>query len=304
MDIHRCRFVPYLPHSINAIAFSHNSNTTKKSPAELRLALGRSNGDIEIWNPQAGKWLQETIFRGEREKSIEGLVWTRDTLAKDDVPEGASRGGALRLFSINNSSSVTEWDLALGTPKRHASGNLGDLWCFAAQPLEQGEAFDEAETPLIAAGSENGSIVIFSTEEGEIRFDRLLAARPVPKAKVLSIAWKDKHTVVAGYDKSRIQIYDVRNKNTLRVMSLGKPAGGNETFVWCLKCLPDGTILSGDSSGELKIWDAGNYSLVQRLKTHQSHIMDITANAIGDMIASVGVDRRTVYYQPATQDGA
>jgi U3 small nucleolar RNA-associated protein 4 len=303
MDIHRCRFVPYQPHSINAVAFSHASNTKKKSPIELRLAVGRSNGDIEIWNPQAGKWVQETIFRGERDKSIEGLVWTRENLAKDDVPEGASRDGSLRLFSINNSTSVTEWDLALGTPKRHASGNLGDLWCFAAQPLGQGQASDEGESPLIAAGSESGSIVIFSTEENELRFNRILAARPAPGAKVLSITWKDRHTVVAGYDKSRIQVYDVRNKSTIRVMSLGKPAEGNETFVWCLRSLPDGTILSGDSSGELKVWDAQNYSLVQRLKTHQSHIMDITASTAGDMIASVGVDRRTVYYQPAAQDG-
>ena len=303
MDIHRCRFVPYQPHSINALAFSHDSNTTKKSPNDLRLALGRSNGDIEIWNPRAGKWLQETIFRGERNKSIEGLLWTHETLAKDDVPEGASRDGALRLFSINNSSSVTEWDLELGVPKRHANGNVGDLWCIAVQPRKQIEASTDAEAPLIVAGSEDGSIVLFSTEDNELRFDRILAVRPIEDARVLSIAWKDKHTVVAGYDKSRIHVYDVRSKATLRIMSLGKPAKGNEMFVWCLKCLPNGTILSGDSSGELKIWDAENYSLVQRLKTHESHIMDITANAMGDMIASVGVDRRTVYYQPVAQDG-
>jgi U3 small nucleolar RNA-associated protein 4 len=306
MDIHRCRFVPFQPQSINAVAFSHDSDTKKKSPRDLRLAIGRSNGDIEIWNPQGGKWLQETIFRGKKDTSIEGLVWTRETFAEEDVQVGQGRDGLLRLFSINNSASLTEWDLSLGTPKRQSNGNFGELWCIAAQARKQKSedgSSEGASSQLIAAGCSDGVIVLFSTEDNELRFDRSLAKPPVKSSKVLSITWKDEYTVVAGYDNSTIRVHDIRNKATLRTMSLGKPVEGNETFVWCLKCLPDGTIISGDSSGELKIWDPVNYSLMQRLKTHQSHIMDITANAAGDMIASVGVDRRTVYYQPVAKDG-
>lgn len=306
MDIHRCRFVPYQPQSINALAFSHDSDTKKKSPRDLRLAIGRSNGDVEMWNPQDGKWLQEMIFRGKQNTSIEGLAWTRETFAKENVQEGRGRDGPLRLFSINNSASVTEWDLSSGTPQRQANGNFGELWCIAAQPRKQKQddgAPGGASSQLIAAGCADGTIVLFSTEDDDLRFDRALAKAPVKSSKVLSITWKDEYNIVAGYDKSMIRVYDIRNKATLRTMSLGKPVEGNESLVWCLKCLPNGTILSGDSSGELKIWDGVNYSLLQRLKTHQSHVMDITANANGDMIASVGVDRRTVYYQPVASDG-
>ena len=133
MDIHRCRFIPYPASAINALAFSHTSSTNAKSktPPSLRLAIGRANGDIEIWDPLGGSWLQETILRGGKNRSIEGLAWIQDP---DDVDRsGYKVPGRLRLFSIGYSPAVTEWDLAAGKPLRHSSGNRGEIWCMAAQ---------------------------------------------------------------------------------------------------------------------------------------------------------------------------
>src|SRR5689334_732222 len=132
MDIHRSRFVPYPTPAINALAFSHSNDAElgSKNTAELRLAVGRANGDIEIWNPEGGLWIQEIVFHGSKSRNIEGLVWTQEP---DEVDaNGRLQLGRLRLFSIGYSSTVTEWNLETGLPKRHYTGNHADIWCIAA----------------------------------------------------------------------------------------------------------------------------------------------------------------------------
>ena len=309
MDIHRCRFVPYDPQPINALTFSHTSNREQKAPSSLRLAIGRFDGDIEIWNPHGGRWVQETILRGKAGTTIEQVAWTQDVILDEQGKDTVAKPGPLRLFSTGGSRSITEWDLARGIPKRHADGNSGDIWCFAAQPAynlpSSGKAQDEVPPQLLAAGIDNGSIILFTTEDDDLRYLRVVLPAPGRKAKALSITWRDRNTVVAGYDDGTIRVVDVTSRSLIRSMGLGRPVDGKKELVWAVKCLPDGTILSGDGGGELKIWDSKNFSLVQRLKTHDADVLDVTANATGDMIFTVGVDRRTIAYKPLpTQKGS
>ncbi|RMZ79138.1 hypothetical protein DV738_g3498, partial [Chaetothyriales sp. CBS 135597] len=312
MDIHRCRFVEFPAAGISSLAFSHTSNPAASTPPDLRLAVGREGGggDIEIWNVLNGdgdninsnsaKWTQERILRGGQGQTV----------------EQAMAGGKLRLFSIGGSAAVTEWDLTTGVRKRQAEGNFGDIWCFAAQPRPQQQSQQEQDQPrssqLLAAGCSDGSIVLFSTEDDDLRFSRVLVARPATKkTKVLSITWRDPSTVVAGYENGSIRWIDVPSRRTLRQVTLGSSGGGGSTtssrsavvVVWTVKCLPDGTVVSGDSAGELKVWDARNGALVQSLRTHKADILDIACNARGDRLWSVGTDRRTVSYRLSTVPG-
>ncbi|KAJ9605017.1 U3 small nucleolar RNA-associated protein [Cladophialophora chaetospira] len=304
MDIHRCRFVPYPPQPINALAFSHKSDPKKRAPSDLRLALGRNNGDIEIWNPSNGLWLQEISLKGSKSTTIEHLAWTQDLMVDEDAATNAQKSskGPLRLFSTGGSTAVTEWDLSTGTPKRTAEGNFGDIWCMSTQPQLKDSEVPNALSPgagsqLLAAGCSDGTIILFSTEDDDLRYVRALVQAPVKKSKVLSLAWRDRKTLVAGYEDSTIRVVDVPSRRIIRNMSLGKSAEGSALVVWSVKCLPDETIVSGDSSGELKIWDSKNFSLVQRLTSHRADILDIAYSASGDTIFSVSVDRRTVTYK-------
>ncbi|CAI7622494.1 unnamed protein product [Penicillium viridicatum] len=308
MDIHRCRFVSYNPQAINALAFSHppSADLAGRGVPTLRLAIGRANGDIEIWNPMRGAWFQETVMRGGKDRSIEGLAWTLDP--QEDGPDGTKLPGKLRLFSIGYSTAVTEWDLENGRPLRHSSGNYGEIWCLAAQPRWQptkgkdGKVLPPAEGEYtgqhLAAGCADGSIVILSTADNELKFLRLM--RPSTKrARVLSVTFQNRHTIVAGYADSSIRLFDIRTGQMLRTISLGKgPTGGpKELLVWSVKCLPDGTIVSGDSAGEIRFWDAKNYSLVQRIQGHLADTLDIAVSANGDTVVSGGADQRTVVYR-------
>ncbi|KAJ5137507.1 uncharacterized protein N7443_010200 [Penicillium atrosanguineum] len=309
MDIHRCRFVSYNPQAINSLAFSHppSADLAGRGVPTLRLAIGRANGDIEIWNPLRGAWFQETVLRGGKDRSIEGLTWTLDP--SEEGPDGSKLPGKLRLFSIGYSTAVTEWDIEQGRPLRHSSGNYGEIWCLAAQPRWQptkrgkdGKFLPPAEGEYtgqhLVAGCADGSIVVLSTADDDVKFLRLM--RPsTKKARVLSVTFQNRHTIVAGYADSSIRLFDIRNGQQLRTISLGKgPSGGpKEMLVWSVKCLPDGTIVSGDSAGEIRFWDAKNYSLTQRIQSHLADCLDVAVSANGDTVISGGADQRTVVYR-------
>lgn len=310
MDVHRCRFVPYPPSAINALAFSHPSSPKNpgKGPSSLRIAIGRANGDIEIWNPLKGAWYQESILRGAKDRSIEGLVWTQDP--EDVDKSGNIIPGKLRLFSIGYSTEVTEWDLGTGTILRHSAGNYGEIWCTAAQPkglllkrpgraMEEQTQDEESQIQNLAVGCADGAIVLLSTAEGDLRFTRILARPPKKRSRVLSLTFQNRHTIIAGHADSTIRIYDLRNGHQLRSMTLGPgPKGGpKETLVWSVRCLLDGTIVSGDSTGTLCFWDGKNYTLLQRIKSHDADILDVAVSADDQSVFSGGMDRRTTLYR-------
>ncbi|KAH7079118.1 small nucleolar ribonucleoprotein-like protein complex subunit [Paraphoma chrysanthemicola] len=302
MDIHRSRFVPYPSSAINALAFSHaEPEPGSQDPESLRLAIGRANGNIEIWNPKNGAWLQEKVFYGGKDRSVEGLAWTQEPDRKDD--QGRWVAGRLRLFSIGYSSSITEWDLETGLPVRHSNGNHSEVWCFAVQPrqkrLSTGDSADKpASHQKLVAGCADGTIVLLSTEDNDLVFDRFVSRATNKKARALSITYKDNDIVLAGFADSTIRVFDTRNGSILRNISLGSgPHGGpKEILVWKVKCLANGDFVSGDSTGDIRIHNGKNYSQKQRISGHEADILDLAVSQDGKSIFSAGMDRRTCFY--------
>lgn len=305
MDVHRCRFVPYQPSAINAIAFSHPKARTAKHVSFARLAIGRANGDIEIWNPSNGSWHQELVIRGGKNRSIDGLVWVNEP--DQDLGDGRVLIGKSRLFSIGYTSTVTEWDLEKGKPKRHASGQHGDIWCIAAQPPSAGiekagasGALQESQAAgKLVAGTIDGELVMYSIEDDDLRFQRVTVRLPSKKAQMVSITFQSRKVVIVGCSDSTIRAYDITKGHMLRRMTLGSDlAGGSkDIIVWSVQCLPNGNIVSGDSTGQLCIWDGKTYTQMQRIQSHKQDILSLATSADGHTIMSGGMDRRTVLYK-------
>ena len=302
MDVHRARFVPYPASAISAVAFSQTSSDTSgpTNQLALKLALGRANGDIEIWNPQRGQWVQETIFPGDH-RGIDGLVWTREPDEKDAEEQVVV--GEYRLFSIASSPAITEWDLVAGRPKKRSTGNFSEVWCFAAQP-ETKKSSGSIEEPMsqdLIAGCGDGTLVVLSTSENDLQFKRFLARVSGKKARCMSITYQTRDRVIAGFADSVIRIFDTRNGFILRSMSLGNgvPEAPKNTLVWQVRCLRNGDIVSGDSTGEVKIWDGKSYSLLQRISGHETDCLDIVTSADGKMIFSGSIDGRIAVYRHA-----
>lgn len=296
MDVHRCRFVPYEPSAINAVAFSHPKTRTPKHGAIARLAVGRANGDIEIWNATNARWHQELVIRGGKDRSIDGLAWI--TEPDQDLGDGRTVIGKSRLFSIGYTSSVTEWDLETGKPKRHASGQHGDIWCIATQPAARNSGADQGSNKLIA-GTIDGELVMYTAEDDGLRFQRMIVKSPTKKAQIVSIAFQSRKVVVVGCSDSTIRAYEITKGHMLRRMTLGSDlvGGSKDIIVWSVKCLPNGDIVSADSTGQVCIWDGKTYTQSQRLNSHKQDVLSLAVSADGTTIMSGGMDRRTVLYK-------
>ncbi|CAK7228996.1 U3 small nucleolar RNA-associated protein [Sporothrix bragantina] len=325
MDIHRCRFVPFKAAAINAVAFSHphlaaDSKYSRGAPA--RMAIGRANGDIEIWNPMHGTWLQETTIPGGQDRSVEGLAWVVGDDEELDNNSGSSSAngnkgrpiishGSLRLFSIGYTNTITEWDLDKGCAKRHASGQHGELWCLATQP--KGPA---ASAQRLVGGTMDGCLALYTTEDDDLRFQRLCRT-PKKSVKIVSIAFQTRQLAVAGCSDGTIRVFDIRNGAILHAMTMGRELlaeralsssgkgnkGGNgggsakNVIVWSVRCLPNGDIVSGDSTGQICIWDGTTYTQAQRIQSHTQDVLSLATSADGSSIVSGGMDRRVVLYR-------
>ena len=237
------------------------------------------------------------------DRSVDGLVWTQDP--NEDI-QGKTFIGKSRLFSIGYTTTVTEWDLENGRPLRQTSGSHGEIWCLAAQPaLTQNQAAALGPSAgwtgqNLIAGCMDGALVLYSTKDGGLELQKVLTRPSAKKAKIVSVVYKDRNVVVAGCSDSTIRLYDTRNGSLVRNMTLGSgPKGGpKEVIVWSVKVLRNGTIVSGDSTGELKIWDGKTYTLMQRVKSHNQDILSLATSLDGQTIFSGGMDRRTVVYKP------
>ncbi|OAA47871.1 Wdr1p [Metarhizium rileyi] len=308
MDVHRCRFVPFQPSAINAVAFSHPKTRSAKQHSVARLAIGRANGDIEIWNPSSGIWLQELVIRGGKDRSVDGLVWVNEP--DQDLCDGRVVIGRSRLFSIGYTSTVTEWDLEKGKPKRHASGQHGDIWCLAAQPSGDkphvaGGVNEAQNSNKLIAGTIDGELVMYSLEDDDLRFQRVLVKSPTKKAQMVSITFQSRKVVIVGCSDSTIRAYDITRGHMLRRMTLGSDllGGSKDIIVWSVKCLPNGNIVSGDSTGQICIWDGKTYTQAQRIQGHKSDVLSLATSADGTAIMSGGMDRRTILYKPNSAAG-
>lgn len=311
MDIHRCRFVRYPASAINAVAFTHSSlpsvSANKKflqKNIQVRLAIGRANGDIEVWNPLQGSWHQELVIPGGKDRSVDGLIWVTDP--DEEMADGKIIHGKSRLFSIGYTTTITEWDLEKARAKKHASGQHGEIWCLGVQPLPNKASAAAAGSRKLVAGTVDGNLVLYSIEDGDLKFQKTLIRTPSKKTKFVSIAFQSHNVVVVGCSNSTICAYDIRNGTLLRQMTLGTDisGGSKNIIVWAVKCLSNGDIVSGDSTGQLCIWDGKTYTQAQRIQSHSQDVLCLSVSADGSKIVSGGMDRRTAIYEPiAGQNG-
>jgi U3 small nucleolar RNA-associated protein 4 len=78
----------------------------------------------------------------------------------------------------------------------------------------------------------------------------------------------------------------------------GKRMRFMDTLVWAVKVASDGTIVSGDSTGSLKIWESRFWSLTQSFQVHKADILCLSIDSV--RFCYDGADSRmSKQYSPA-----
>ncbi|EGV64032.1 WD40 repeat-like protein [Yamadazyma tenuis ATCC 10573] len=274
MNIHRCRFVDYTPHTITTVAFSHPSAPYSVAVGDLRLAVGRSNGDIEIWNPKFN-WTHEITLYGSRGRSIEGLCWAVNEEDGYTSP---------RLFSIGGSTYVTEWDLQTGLPKINYDCNVGVLWSMAVNKAGN----------RLAVGSDDGSVCIVDISGGPGSLEHEMICQR-QDSRVLSIKWFDNELIVGGCADARIRCWSAVKETKGRLIGTMRvdKSKTESTLVWSVNVLSKRKqIVSGDSTGSVKVWDLNTFTLLQSFNNHDADVLCIANDFNEEKIFTAGVDRK------------
>lgn len=109
--------------------------------------------------------------------------------------------------------------------------------------------------------------------------------------------------ILAGCSNSTIRRFDAPSsssgagpyRGTLR-MTLDR-LKGEHTVVWALTTLGDGTVVSGDSMGNVKFWDGEMGTQLQSFKGHKSDVLCLGVGTDGTSIFTSGIDQKTVEYR-------
>ncbi|CAM0136702.1 U3 small nucleolar RNA-associated protein [Umbelopsis sp. WA50703] len=287
MEVHRCRFVEYQPAACNTLDFTPPSVTMP------RLACGRANGNIEIWDP-SHKFRLEKIIPGGANMSVEALVWAHQTVLTDvedyDTSEEleAAKKRQLaekpRLFSSGLNPYIVEWDTVAMCAKRFVDSNGGAIWCLAVNSIGT----------LLAAGCEDGCVRLFDIADGNLEFIRAFDKQ---KGRILSIAWGvNDMTIVSGSSDSTIKVWDVKNGKSIQRMTVDR-VKKEDTLVWSVAALSNGIVVSGDSLGNVMFWQAESGTLQQSFKGHGADVLSVVASRDGQCVFTAGVDRKIMAFR-------
>eukprot|EP00040_Diaphanoeca_grandis_P029238 m.170849 g.170849 ORF g.170849 m.170849 type:complete len:782 (-) comp31622_c1_seq1:25-2370(-) len=260
--VHRCRFVEYQPNCINSFAVqTHPTATTDE--VDEKIAVARSNGDIEIWNISSG-WHMERVIPGGEDISVEQVIWHGN-----------------RLFTAGLHSMITEWNVSKLRVETIVDSFGGSVWCIAMNK----------EGTKIAAGCEDGSIKILDMTDDTLVFVKSFDRQ---EGRILSVDWHaDGETIVSGASDSTIRLWNVETgKCKLRITV--QTAKKQQALVWSVKILENMTIVSGDSLGKTQIWDGKFGTLLQSFVEHEADVLVTAVSSDSKHIFSSGVDNRLI----------
>ncbi|OSD05994.1 WD40 repeat-like protein [Trametes coccinea BRFM310] len=324
LAVHRCRFVDFTPSAVTALCFpplplpsvkGKKAANNRTFPGFGPLVIGRANGNIELceWTgssprsqaPQA--WVVRKTLVGPYPSKVESLALTFRSprrAAQEEIPSWSN----LRLFSAGGGSELVEWDIEQGCIKRTISSQGGPIWSIAPNPA----------STILALGCEDGSVRLVSLLYDELthlrRLDRM-------KSRILSIAWgppapKQKKTqssnaqsdsddddddewtdswLVAGLSDSSLRKLDFATGRSLDRMGTDK-IRGERTLVWAVGVLGDGTIVSGDSMGNVKFWDSKTCTQLQSFQGHAADVLCLTISPDGTAVYTSGVDQKVTQF--------
>mmetsp|Transcript_63497 Transcript_63497/g.148022 ORF Transcript_63497/g.148022 Transcript_63497/m.148022 type:complete len:746 (+) Transcript_63497:108-2345(+) len=263
MEVLRTRLCEWKPVGIDAVALA-------PKPEEPRLAVGRANGALELWDTST--WHLHSSSAGHARRSIRSFVWVLDEEDRTTC----------RLFSAGLHKDITEWDLMTLKPEVSIPSGGGAVWALCAH---RQRAF---------AACDDGSVRVFSLEggPGSISYVRRIH---VDEQRLLSIADFGSAQIFAGGSSGQITKWSVNSSQCEAKMQVEKK-DETDTLIWTLARIGEHTLASGDSLGLVYIWNGLSCTVIRRFDTHQADVLALAASPHGNLLLSGGIDAKISAY--------
>mmetsp|Transcript_3625 Transcript_3625/g.6884 ORF Transcript_3625/g.6884 Transcript_3625/m.6884 type:complete len:770 (-) Transcript_3625:142-2451(-) len=283
MEVVRTRLCEWAPVGIDALAFAppDAAGVTSDSSAP-RLAVGRANGAIELWDTNT--WHLRCSSPGKARRSIRSIVWVIEPSTSKKAPP------IRRLITAGLHREVTEWDPETLEPLESVSSGGGAVWSLCVLGNR------------VYAACDDGSVRVVSLEGGvgSLMYERRIN---VAKERIMSLAahgasLKDQF-LYAGGSTSRITKWSVATGTCEGSMKV-EQVKDNETLIWSLACLNDQTLASGDSLGLVQIWDTVTCVMLHRFAQHQADVLTLAVSGDGQTLYSGGIDAKIACFSQQT----
>uniref|UniRef100_A0A671MKR7 Uncharacterized protein n=1 Tax=Sinocyclocheilus anshuiensis TaxID=1608454 RepID=A0A671MKR7_9TELE len=256
--VHRVRFFDYMPSGIRALAFNRDTE---------RMAVARMDGSVEIFHC-SDRFFQEKIIPGREQCGIEGLSWVGD-----------------RLFSAGLNGGITEYDLTNQKVKYTIDAYGGPIWTITGN--QQGTH--------LAVGCEDGTVKLFEVNEDKIQFERNLDRQ---KSRIVSLSWHPSGSKIAAGMMDMIQIFNVETGKWCHSSRIGVGTSrSKECVVWSVVYLSDGTIISGDSVGMVKLWDDQTGTLIKSHNVTKCDVLTLSVSQNEDSLVAGTSEGTVVQFQ-------
>jgi WD40 repeat protein len=301
VQVHRLRHLDYIPSPVLAMSANRDGY----------LAMSRENGSYELRKVSS---IEE--YRGQFTPHIYPLAQIA----------GSTRAVAHSLC----------WVAGGASPSCVAASPDGTLWMvnFSRSQLQcrlnsgGGGIFDlstcqgTTELPVVAAACQDGSIRLWQVRNHKI-IDPPVATLPTAGAAVLSLSWRlvqqtgDSHETVlfAGVADGTIRKYRVdltvpsmHDGDDGDMVSLTKPVSPilrmtvesrgrrTATKVWTMQSMQDGTLVTGNSLGQVQFWNAETGTLMQSMNQTElkADVLKVVVNRDETKVFASGIDSRVV----------
>uniref|UniRef100_A0A8C1ZJH7 UTP4 small subunit processome component n=1 Tax=Cyprinus carpio TaxID=7962 RepID=A0A8C1ZJH7_CYPCA len=258
--VHRVRFFDYMPSGIRALAFNRDIE---------RIAVARMDGSVEVFHC-SDRFFQEKIIPGREQCGIEGLSWVGE-----------------RLFSAGLNGGITEYDLTNQKVKYTIDAYGGPIWTIAGN--QQGTH--------LAVGCEDGTVKLFEVNEDKIQFERNLDRQ---KSRIISLSWHPSGSKIAAGMMDMIQIFNVETGHSVHRLLADRGVGtsrSKECVVWSVVYLSDGTIISGDSVGMVKLWDDQTGTLIKSHNVTKCDVLALSVSQNEDSLVAGTSEGTVVQFQ-------
>jgi len=333
VKVHRLRHLEYIPSPILAMTGSNSSGGY--------VAIAREDGSYQLSVVSSVQQEQDTTPAAEDKKKqprynphiypvtrvagsslavAHSLCWvqqpsgssttTSDKTKNDLLPTcvAASPDGTLWIVNFEQSQLQS----------RFSSGGGGIFDLATCQ--------DAADLPLVATACEDGSVRIWQVASNKI-LDTPIATLMTAGSAILSLAWRlvklqnglyetvlfagvadgtiRKYKVNLSYNNNKgddDELVQLKHQSHSMRMTMESKGRRQSTKVWTMKALQDGTLITGNSLGQVQFWNSDNGTLIQSIfqSNLKADILQLAVNKEETKVFCTGVDSRVVCCERAS----
>jgi len=291
--VHRFEGVPWVPASVVSLASSEDGSL---------CACLREDGDLEMYDTSTE--LMVKTIRGSRDAAPTSLVVMKDGKGvcrafvgsmDGTISEVDTHGGRIDRGGISDSHGGAVWNLDLGRfPSSSAS---------AEEEKEDNISSNNVQQSAIAAACDDGCVRIFGVDDDAPGVHLIKSLLPV-EGRVLSVAWhprRDQRMVVSGGTDGCVHVWNVdTGREMMRITVDGISGSSDPPCIWVVKVLSDGTIVSGDSLGQVTFWDGRFGTMLAKFNPHGADILALETSPQNDVVFASGIDPRISVYRKTT----